>query len=134
MSVQSFFPESAYVAQFQGASSILNRLASQLVLDSERMRFAHLAHDWKEQTRNSSSVTDALDDGAYRQIIGMGQIVVPWIIDELVRDGGGLWSPALSALTGEAIPQTERYDIVATTNFWIDWYRNRGSCVVSAVP
>lgn len=63
-------------------------------------RFLELAERWREETDFLSFLADKFAHPAYREIIAMGEPVVPWILREL-NAGRGHWIEALEQITGE---------------------------------
>src|SRR5262245_21308142 len=51
-----------------------------------RERFAHLADEWREQTKFWSSVTQRTTHPSYLRIIAMGPAAVPMLLEELERE------------------------------------------------
>jgi hypothetical protein len=89
-------------------------------------RFARLAADWKAFESPSSSVTDLAMHPSYQQIIGMGEIAIPFIVEELEREPDH-WFWALHCITGvDPVPEDDRGNIDAMSAAWIDWARKHG--------
>lgn len=65
-------------------------------------RFLELAERWREETDFLSFLADKFAHPAYREIIAMGEPVVPWILREL-NAGRGHWIEALEQITGEDV-------------------------------
>lgn len=88
-----------------------------------RARFRKLADTWRRETAFLSSVTRMSAHPAYVEIIGMGQMAVPWILDEL-RERPAQWFTALMEITGEdPVPQSAAGDLYAMSNAWFAWER-----------
>ena len=51
-----------------------------------RERFRQLAAEWKEQSRHMSSAAQMAMLKPYQQIIGMGEVAMPLLLEELQRD------------------------------------------------
>lgn len=87
-------------------------------------RFLDLSNEWKEATGFLSSVTQICTHPSYQQIIGMGEVVVPWIISALRREPDH-WFWALSAITGrDPVRQEHRGNLQAMAEDWIEWYQS----------
>ncbi len=71
-------------------------------------------------------MTEIVLHDAYQQIIGMGELALPLILQELKLNNDH-WFWALKAITGQD-PTTEdmQGDIEALRNTWLDWARNNG--------
>lgn len=85
-------------------------------------RFKRLVRKWRAETAYVSSTTDLLEHPAVAEIISMGDIVVPLIIDELRVQPDQLVG-ALVRITGEnPISPCDRGDIYAMAAAWIEWH------------
>jgi hypothetical protein len=93
--------------------------------DVER-EFRELADQWRAETKYLSNVTKKSIHPAYQRIIGMGEAVVPLILEELAQRPGD-WFWALTAIT-RANPITEAVagDVDAMTEAWQQWGRAAG--------
>src|SRR5439155_14510252 len=89
-------------------------------LESE---FRELVRQWREDTKYTSSATDAAMHPAYQRIIGMGPAVLPHVLREL-HETPGHWFWALRAITGEnPVRPEDQGHVVAMRDAWIDWAR-----------
>ena len=89
-------------------------------------RFSTLAAEWKDATRLSSSPTEIAMHPSYQSIIGMGESVLPLILNDLkqTRDH---WFWALRAITGaNPVPPSDRGNVDAMIRAWLQWGRDRG--------
>ena len=76
---------------------------------------------WKKETAFSSSTSEITDNSAYRSIIGLGQGVIPFILEDL-RNTDSHWFHALEALTGQnPIKESNRGNIPAMKADWLEW-------------
>lgn len=90
------------------------------------LRFNTLKAEWESETAHLSSVTEISIHPAYQQIIGMGAIALPYILDELRRKPGH-WFWALKAITGEdPVSPSERGKIKQMAEAWLKWGRGQG--------
>ena len=90
------------------------------------VEFQMLATQWKNDTIWDSSVTQKILHPFYQQIIGMGPIVVPWILKQLQKEPD-FWFDALTAITREQPVLPEHAgDMQAMTNDWLEWGRHNG--------
>ncbi len=93
------------------------------------MRFLLLKMKWERETAHLSSAAKMAVHPAYQQIIGMGPIVVPFILAELSISPDH-WFWALSAITGDdPIRQEHRGRIQKMAEDWIEWGRQQGYSV-----
>ncbi|WP_419862417.1 hypothetical protein [Candidatus Palauibacter sp.] len=87
--------------------------------------FAQLVDQWyEERNEAASSLAETIACPAYLRIIGMGRRSVPFIIDQLKREGDepDHWGAALEAITGEnPVPRGVYGDTVGIANAWITW-------------
>ena len=89
------------------------------------IRFDQLADRWKEETAFFSSTTAMVDHPDYREIIGIGEPVVPLLLEDLRREPAH-WFEALQAITGEnPVPGDHRGNIPAMCEDWLEWGRQR---------
>ena len=98
---------------------------AEIVLVRKR-RFAELVQEWKDATAFTSSATAMAMHPAYQQIIGMGDVALPMIFQELRREPDH-WFWALKAITGEdPISPADRGQIDKMTAAWLNWAKQRG--------
>lgn len=92
-----------------------------------KARFHRWAREWKESESPSSSAMDLAMHPAYQQIIGLGPVAIPWIIEEL-QDEPDHWFWALYCLTGgvDPVPASDRGDVAAMSEAWIKWAAQNG--------
>ena len=91
-----------------------------------RVAFEELALSWSSATAHLSSPAKLVEHPAYRQIIGLGPAVLPFILRDLAETGR-FWFPALNAITGEnPAPEDAAGDAEAMTEAWISWGRANG--------
>jgi len=98
-------------------------------LESIEQEFAALVATWKEATEDLSSSTRIVSHPSYQRIIDLGKSgapVVPLILREL-RDTGGYWATALSAITGQN-PVIAKHigNPAKVREDWIAWGRRHG--------
>jgi len=68
--------------------------------DEVRETFERLRSEWANAVGSSSSLDERFMNWAHQRIIGLGPQVLPLIIEDL-RQSGGLWFWALTAIVGE---------------------------------
>jgi hypothetical protein len=115
------------------------RVESIEVPDTElAKRFAELNAAWKEGTRFTSKMKTMAEHPAFREIVALGEKVVPLILADLERNGG-FGFLALKEITGvdPLIPEGHEgnkaicegwmgYDIRGMDAAWIAWGRAQG--------
>jgi Uncharacterised protein family (UPF0175) len=97
-----------------------------LRLEAERLRteFTALAELWRHDTKHLSQIAKKIAHPAYFRIMGMGEAVVPLLLEEL-RERPAYWFAALRATTNvdpspaEATPSQAR-------EAWLEWGKSQG--------
>jgi len=91
---------------------------------SAKETFDALVDLWREDTRLLSSVTKMVMHSAYQQIIGMGKVAIPLVLQDLeqTRDH---WLWALAAISRED-PAPPDADFNQAIDAWLEWGRQRG--------
>jgi hypothetical protein len=81
---------------------------------------------WKAAAGVSSSLTERFTHSAYREIIGMGEAAVPYLLAELEREPDW-WFAALKGITGaDPVPSASRGRLAEMTQAWLAWGHARG--------
>jgi len=102
---------------FMGQSVFANNLFKQQL----KKRFDFFKEVWKSETLFSSSISEIINNTAYRSIIGLGQGVIPFIIEDLTLNDNH-WFYALEALTGNnPIKESHKGFVPLMKNDWIEW-------------
>lgn len=84
-------------------------------------KFNVLASTWRRETALQSSVTTLAMHPAYQQIIGLGELGLPLIFQELRREPDH-WFWALQAITGEnPVSEENAGDLEAMASDWLAW-------------
>ena len=88
--------------------------------------FYRLLRRWRFATLTESSIDRAIANEAFQGIVGLGEVALPLIVEEL-RTRPDLLVAAMLLITGEnPVPFSSRGDMSAMATAWIDWYeRNR---------
>ena len=95
--------------------------------DPDRADFERLADEWEMATLFVSNISPFLEHPAYRQIIGMGEAAVPWLLARLDEGRPAHWFVALFQLTGaKPVPAESRGRIREMTAAWQEWGRRQG--------
>jgi GAF domain-containing protein len=90
-------------------------------------RFNALAAKWKVDTQTSLLMTQKCTDPSYQRIIGMGQQILPLLLNKISEPSGEDWFWALSAITDENPIKLEHRGIIdKITEDWIKWGRSQG--------
>lgn len=88
--------------------------------------FDELAEEWKKTRSNASSLSKVVANPAYRQIISLGDSVVPLILKHLEKEPDH-WFSALHEITGENPVSVENLGKFSEmTKAWIKWGKQRG--------
>lgn len=91
-----------------------------------RVQFKELTKQWKADRRFASSTDAIVKHPAYQQIIELGPVVIPFILEELKNDPD-YWFWALAALAKtNPVPPESRGDLEEMTATWLDWGRTNG--------
>lgn len=89
-------------------------------------KFAMFANDWSSSTAFISSVDALTSHPSYRQIVGLGWEVVPYLLRDL-RDNKRFWFPALYAITGvRPFDPSDAGNSQRMTTAWIQWGKKKG--------
>lgn len=92
----------------------------QIAKDSVPEQFAELSSKWKRETSHLSRTDQMVSHPAYRQIIELGDAVVPFILTELEANGG-YWFDALSEITHYDPLPPGRHTMKELAGAWIAW-------------
>jgi adenine-specific DNA-methyltransferase len=88
-------------------------------------RFKELANDWHEATAHLSNLRKIVRHPSYREIVNMGEPIVPFLLARLRREPD--WAPALMEITGEnPVRSKANSDIREISRAWIEWGRQQG--------
>lgn len=90
----------------------------------DRARFRRLADTWRKETAGMSVMRTAVMHRSYQEIIGMGPVAIPLLLEEL-RDRPDHWMWALSALTGEN-PAEGTQTFRSARASWLRWGQEQG--------
>ncbi|MBI9039083.1 MAG: hypothetical protein JEY97_13190 [Bacteroidales bacterium] len=89
--------------------------------EQEFRKFLRLKDRWKSDTLFVSSSTVMISNSAYKEIISLGSLAIPWIIRELQK-ANDHWFFALEKITGENPIKTENIGKVEKMKEdWIEW-------------
>ena len=89
-----------------------------------KREFENLLAKWHEERGCSSSLSDIVSCSAYKQIIEMGEPVLPIIFSQIEseEDDPDHWSTALEQITGkDPVPIEAHGDTVKMAAAWLKW-------------
>jgi hypothetical protein len=90
-------------------------------------RFQPLATQWNAATRYRSNTHALQYHPAYKELVALGEPVIPLILAELERESNVSWFAVLVAITGEnPVPPALAGRVDAMARAWLDWGRKRG--------
>jgi hypothetical protein len=85
-------------------------------------RFQELRIQWHKEVCFTSSSSVIAANSNYREIVSLGDIAVPLILDDLRTNGPDHWFYALAELTGaDPIPKEHAGMISEMTLDWLEW-------------
>ena len=88
--------------------------------------FRRLEAIWTAATAYLSSYTDIVEHPAFREIIGLGEAVVPLMLRDLA-ERPRLWVWALPKMTGtDPVPPGDGGNIARMSEAWLRWGRAQG--------
>lgn len=94
--------------------------------DGDREKFRFCVAEWKAGRGPSSKIRDLAMHGAYQQIIGMGEMAVPLLLEEM-RDRPDQWTWALRAITGtDPVPRESKGKLREMAAAWVAWGTEQG--------
>lgn len=91
---------------------------------SKREKFYVLRDQWQEETKYMSSASQIVEHPAYKEIVKMGEEVVPWIIDDIRFNATTFWWHALRQILqdGPIVPEYGRGKLRLINELWLAWY------------
>lgn len=96
------------------------------ITETLEQRFRRLDAIWRKETAYQSSSTKIKNHPAFREVVGMGEAVVPLLLRDLQIDAS-LWVWALPEITGEdPVPPEDRVNIAKITEAWLCWGKTKG--------
>lgn len=112
------------------AASPGGAVSPQEVLKSDLVKalFEWLASNWKNETAHLSSIRLLKDNYHYRQIVELGDDVIPMILEDLEQgDYPAYWYPALKEIAGgeDPVSPEHRGNVREMTRAWVRWAREK---------
>ncbi len=91
---------------------------------TRKERFYGLRDQWQKETSHMSMSSQIVAHPAYREIVGMGREVVPWIIEDIKFNGTTFWWTALYEILkkGPHVPDYARGKVRLLNEMWLAWY------------
>ena len=81
---------------------------------------------WNAETALLSSASKIIGHPAFREIVSMGEPVVPLMLRDLEKEPS-FWVWALSEITGaDPVPASDRGNIAKMSNAWLRWAHANG--------
>ena len=94
--------------------------------ETTEQRFRRLASRWRAETAFVSSSAELVDHPAFKDIVSLGEAVVPLLLREL-ENGTGHWHRALRRITGDdPVPESDRGNIEVAVQSWLAWGEEHG--------
>src|SRR5688572_20036262 len=94
--------------------------------DKIEERFRQLEAKWMAEVGHLSSHQAIVGHPSFREIVGMGEAVVPFMLRDLAA-GPRLWVWALPEITGDdPVPAKDGGRIAKMSEAWVRWGRQRG--------
>lgn len=108
------------------ASTPLNQESETTRAETTEQRFRRLEAKWVAETGHLSSYTAIIRHPAFREIVNLGEAVIPLLLNDLVRRPG-LWVWALHDITGDdPVAATDAGKIGKMSEAWLRWGREHG--------
>ena len=93
---------------------------------ADRERFQELADQWEMETVFLSNSDRAAAHPAHREIVSMGELAVPLILERM-QSQGGHWFHALHAITNaNPVQPADRGNVEAMQASWLEWGARNG--------
>ena len=94
--------------------------------ESVEQKFQRLADVWRAETAYVSASSELVAHPAFQEIVGMGKVVIPFLLRELEMRTGH-WHRALRLITGEdPVPLADRGNIAKSAAAWLRWGKEQG--------
>src|SRR5437016_10016765 len=108
------------------ASVPLNQSPARQPAETVEGRFRRLESTWMAEVGHLSSYTAIVNHAAFREIVSMGEAVVPLMLRDL-EEQPKLWVWALPEITGaDPVAQGDGGKIAKMSEAWLRWGREHG--------
>jgi len=122
-----FQPPTAPVAVVESVNE--NLVTKEYNSEEAKEEFTSLASQWTQDVEGMSSTIEMVKHPAYQKIVRMGQVVVPFLLEDL-RQNPLYWLPALRQITQQNPVQPEhRGKIKQMAKAWLNWGKQEGYIV-----
>lgn len=89
-------------------------------------KFRRLSSVWRAETAYVSSTSELVGHPAFREIVGMGEAVIPFLLREL-ENRTGHWHRALREITGtDPLCPADRGKVDKAAEAWLRWGKEKG--------
>jgi hypothetical protein len=105
-------------------ASVSHGAIQRIRAEQVRKEFSLLAEEWRKDTQHLSQISKKVTHPAYFRIMGMGDRVVPLLLEAL-RDRPAHWFSALKAITN-VDPVPIGANPAMARESWLAWGRNEG--------
>lgn len=97
--------------------------------EEAKEEFVNLASQWIQDVEGMSSTVEMVKHPAYQKIVSMGQVVVPFLLEDL-RQNPIYWLPALRQITQQnPVKPEQRGKIKQMAEAWLNWGKQEGYIV-----
>jgi hypothetical protein len=94
--------------------------------ETVEQRFRRLEAEWMTEVGHLSSYTAIVNHPAFREIVSMGEVVVPFMLRDLEKQPM-LWVWALPEITGaDPVSPEDSGKIAKMSEAWLHWARGHG--------
>ena len=100
--------------------------ATPTILETLEDRFRRLDATWRKETAYQSSSTKIRSHPAFREVVGLGDAVVPLLLRDLEAKPS-LWVWALHEIfADDPVPLEDRGNLSQMTEAWLRWGKAKG--------
>lgn len=89
-------------------------------------RFHRFVDQWRAQTIFSSFIEEKVKHPAFRQIVDLGPVAIPWILKEIKVKPCFLYLALQMIVDENPVPSHDRGDVRAAIDAWIQWGNREG--------
>jgi hypothetical protein len=108
------------------SSTPLNQTSERTRAETIEQRLRRLEAKWIAETGHLSSYAAIIRHPAFREIVNMGEAVIPVMLNDLAQRPG-LWVWALHDITGDnPVPPADAGQIGKMSEAWLRWGSERG--------